>query len=129
MFRGCRELTCRNWKVLLLNHLGKKAGKGNSWTKSRVCSFRSSHGIAVYRKGEREERGELILSKAAQRLSADPATVRRLIRSGVLPARQAGKGAPWIIPEDALNSPDVLARLAGQRQLTANQNQKRFDFQ
>ena len=25
----------------LLNRLGKKAGKGNSWTKSRVCSFRS----------------------------------------------------------------------------------------
>ena len=113
----------------LLNRLGKKTGKGNSWTKSRVCSFRSSHGVAVYRKGERQERGELILSEAAERLSADPATVRRLIRSGVLPARQACKGAPWIIREDALNRPDVLAKLAGRRPLTANQNQKRFDFQ
>ena len=26
----------------LLNRLGKKTGKGNSWTKGRVCSFRSS---------------------------------------------------------------------------------------
>ena len=113
----------------LLNRLGKKTGKGNSWTKSRVCSFRSSHGVAVYRKGEREERGELILSEAAERLSADPATLRRLIRSGLLPARQACKGAPWIIREDTLNSPDVLAELAGRRPLTANPSQKKFDFQ
>ena len=113
----------------LLNRLGRKTGKGNSWTKSRVCSFRSSHGVAVYRKGEREERGELILSEAAERLSADPATVRRLIRSGVLPARQACKGAPWIIREDALTNPDLLAELAGRRPLTVNPNQKRFDFQ
>ncbi len=113
----------------LLNRLGKKTGKGNSWTKSRVSSFRSSHGVAVYRKGEREERGELILSEAAERLSADPATVRRLIRSGVLPARQACKGAPWIIREDALNRPDLLARLADRGPLTQNPNQKRFDFQ
>ena len=113
----------------LLNRLGRKTGKGNGWTKSRVCSFRSSHGVAVYRKGERQERGELILSEAAERLSADPATVRRLIRSGVLPARQACKGAPWIILEDALDSPDVLAGLAGRRPLTANPNQESFDFQ
>ena len=113
----------------LLNRLGRKTGKGNSWTKRRICSYRSKHGVAAYRKGEREERGELILSEAAERLAADPATVRRLIRSGVLPARQACKGALWIIREDALDSPDVLAGLARRRPLTANPNQKSFDFQ
>lgn len=113
----------------LLNRLGKKTGKGNSWTKRRLCSFRSKHGIAAYRKGEREERGELILSEVSERLNVDPATVRRLIRSGALPARQACKGAPWIIREDALNRPEVLAGLAKRHPLTANQNQKRFDFQ
>ena len=113
----------------LLNRLGKKTGKGNSWTKSRVCNFRSKHGVAVYRKGERQEREELILSEAAERLSVDSAVIRRLISSGVLPARQACKGAPWIIREDALDSPDVLAGLAGRRPLTTNPNQKRFDFQ
>ena len=113
----------------LLNRLGKKTGKGNSWTKSRVCSFRSSHGVAAYRKGERQERGELILSEVAERLSMDPATVRRLIRSGALPARQACKGAPWIIREDALDNPDVLARLAGRCPPTENPNQESFDFQ
>ena len=113
----------------LLNRLGRKTGKGNGWTKSRVCSFRSRHGIAACRKGERRERGELILSEAAERLAADPAAVRRLIRSGALPARQACKGAPWIIREDALDSPEVLAALAGRSPLTANPDQKSGDFQ
>ena len=64
----------------LLNRLGRKTSKGNSWTKSRVRSFRSARDIAVYREGERGERGELILSgsgRAAWRAffrhsSADP---------------------------------------------------------
>ena len=112
----------------LLNRLGKKTGKGNSWTKRRLCSFRSKHGIAACRKGERQERGELILSDASERLSVDPATVRRLIRSGALSARQACKGAPWIIREDALNSPEVLAGLAGRDPLTASTDQASLDF-
>ena len=56
----------------LLNRLGRKTGKGNSWTKSRVCSFRSATDIAVYREGERQECGELILSEAAEQLAVDP---------------------------------------------------------
>ena len=113
----------------LLNRLGRKTGKGNGWTKRRICSCRSRHGVAAYRKGEREERGEPILSEAAERLAADPAAVRRLIRSGALPARQACKGAPWIIREDALDSPEVLAALAGRSPLTANPDQRNCDFQ
>jgi hypothetical protein len=36
----------------LLNRAGKPTGRGNGWTKARVCSFRSHHGIAVYRESE-----------------------------------------------------------------------------
>lgn len=56
----------------LLDRPGKTAGKGNSWTKLWACSFRSSRGVAAYRKGERQERAELIPSEAAERLSVDP---------------------------------------------------------
>ena len=97
----------------LLNRLGKRTSKGNAWTRSRVCSLRHSHGIAVYRAGEREERGELVLAEAAQRLGVDPWHVYRLIRSGVLLARQACKGAPWLIAETALDRPEVRSALAG----------------
>ena len=99
----------------LLNRLGRKTAKGHSWTRVRVRSLRNSYGIAVYRPGEREERGELVLAEAAQRLGVDPWHVYRLIRSGVLPARQACKGAPWLIAAEALESPEVRAWLAGKR--------------
>jgi len=37
--------------------------RGNGWTKARVCSFRSHHGIAVYRESEWAERGEITLGR------------------------------------------------------------------
>ena len=113
----------------LLNRLGRKTGKGNSWSKMRVCAFRSTHGIAIYRDGERQDRGELILSEAAEQLAVDPVVLRRLISSGALPARQACKGAPWIIRREALRSPDVLDQVSPGRPLTPNPNQTILDFQ
>jgi hypothetical protein len=41
----------------ILNRCGKRTGKGNTWTESRVRSHRSAHGVAVYRNGEMAERG------------------------------------------------------------------------
>ncbi len=43
----------------LLNRVGKPTGRGNGWIEARVRSFRSHHGIAVYREGEWAERGEM----------------------------------------------------------------------
>ena len=86
----------------LLNRAGKRTGKGNPWTEARVRGFRTSHGIAVYREGERQERNELTLEEAAERLGVSKMTVLRQIRSGAILARQACKGAPWVISVDAL---------------------------
>lgn len=49
----------------ILNRAGKRTGKDNSWTRSRVCSLRNTHGIAPYRDGERAERGEATLDETA----------------------------------------------------------------
>jgi DNA invertase Pin-like site-specific DNA recombinase len=51
----------------LLNRLGARTARGHTWTQQRVCVFRNDHNIAVYRDGERAERGELILREAADR--------------------------------------------------------------
>ena len=93
----------------ILNRCGKRTGKGNTWTESRVRSHRSAHGIAVYRDGEMAERGELTLEETARRLMVSKMTVLRLINSGVIPARQACKGAPWAIPEAELVGLDARA--------------------
>jgi len=93
----------------ILNRCGKRTGKGNTWTESRVRSHRSAHGIAVYRDGEMAERGELTLEETARRLKVSKMTVLRLIDSAVIPARQACKGAPWAIPEAELAGLDTRA--------------------
>ena len=83
----------------LLNRLGYKTSKGNSWTQNRVCGTRNKRGIAVYEPGERQARAELLLVEAAERLGVPQRAVRTLIDKGDLPAKQVCPGAPWIILE------------------------------
>ena len=91
----------------VLNRSGKSTCRGNSWTRSRVCSLRSKRGIAPYREGERGERGEVTLLEAAEALAVSTSTVRRMIDAGMLPANQLCKGAPWIIRHSDLERDDV----------------------
>ncbi len=88
--------------VSILNRLGIRTGRGHAWTEGRLRTFRTSHDIAVYVEGERLARGELTLEETASRLNVSRETVRRLIASKVLAARQACKGAPWIIEQSAV---------------------------
>ena len=81
----------------ILNRAGKKTGRGNGWTHSRVCFLRNHRGIPPYREGERAERGEVTMEEAAKILNVSEATVRRLIQERILPAAQHCKGAPWVI--------------------------------
>ena len=115
----------------VLNRAGKRTGRNNGWTQSRVTSVRNRCGIAVYREGERSERGEVTLNEAAAALNVSPMTVLRMIRRGVLGARQLCKGAPWVIRAADLNNDAVRADANGRRRqpLTQNPNQQAFTFQ
>lgn len=81
----------------VLNRAGKATGRGNSWTRARVCGLRNNHDIPPYHEGERYERGEATLAEAASILHVSPSTIRRMIGQNILPAHQICKGAPWII--------------------------------
>ena len=70
----------------LLNRLGRRTGKGNSWTEANVRAFRSYRHIPVYREGERRERDEITLAEAAERLGVSKWVTHRLIRTGQIPA-------------------------------------------
>jgi len=100
----------------VLNRSGKSTGHGNSWTRGRICSLRHQYGIAIYRDGERAERGEATLDEAAAALTISQSTIRRLITEGALPASQHCKGAPWIIRQADLER-DEIRRLADLRRL------------
>jgi excisionase family DNA binding protein len=99
----------------VLNRSGKLTGRGNSWTRSLVCSLRSKQGIATYRDGERTERGEATLRQAAEALAVSTSTVLRMIRAGTLPANQLCKGAPWIIRHSDLQRDDVRREAVARR--------------
>jgi excisionase family DNA binding protein len=81
----------------ILNRSGKLTGRGNGWTRARICSLRNHHEIPVYRPGERAERGELTVTEAASALALSGSTLRRMISEGILPAQQLCRGAPWIV--------------------------------
>jgi excisionase family DNA binding protein len=115
----------------VLNRAGKSTGKGNSWTRGRVCSLRNQQTIEPYREGERAERGEVTLDEAATVLNVSASTVRRLIEDGTLPAQQLCKGAPWVIRSSDLERTEV-SQAAQARRLrrpsSGNPHQKELDF-
>jgi hypothetical protein len=91
----------------VLNRSGKSTGRGNSWTRIRVCSLRHNQDIAPYREGERSERGDVTVNEAAAALAVSASTIRRMISDGMLPAQHHCEGAPWIICLPDLNRKDV----------------------
>ncbi len=92
----------------VLNRAGKTTGRGNGWTRSRVCMLRNHRNIPPHREGERAERGEATLDEAAKKLNVSEATVRRMIAERILPAHQFCKGAPWTIRIDDLGLETVM---------------------
>jgi excisionase family DNA binding protein len=113
----------------VLNRLGIRSAKGHTWTEVRARNFRGTHHIAVYREGERAERHELILGEAARRLGVSKMTVVRLIRDGLLPARQVCAGAPYVIREDDLARPAIRQAIAEGRPVSSDPRQESLSFQ
>jgi DNA invertase Pin-like site-specific DNA recombinase len=111
----------------LLNRAGKPTGRGNGWTKTRVCSFRNHHGIAVFRESEWAERGEITLEAAAQIMDVSVMTALRMIKRGVIKGRQLCKGAPWVMKAEDIAA--CQAQNASQRPPTADHAQQTFQFQ
>ncbi len=85
-----------------LNRLGKRTASGLAWTPARVCSFRKDHHIPVFKEGEREQRGELTPEEVSCELGVSVSKVRKLIKRGILPAKQVCTGAPLLIQKEAL---------------------------
>src|SRR5712672_2823792 len=111
----------------LLNRAGKPTGRGNGWTKARVCSFRNHHGIAVYRDSEWAERGEISLEAAAQIMDVSIMTALRMVRRGIIKGRQLCRGAPWVIKVGDMAA--YRERKPSRRSLPSDSTQQSFWFQ
>jgi hypothetical protein len=128
LIRACARLMPDKAIAGMLNRTGKRTGRLNGWTQSRVRGFRHTHGIAVYVDGEWAARGEVTLTEAARILDLSPMTVLRRIRAGIIPAEQYCKGAPWVIKRrDIENQP--LAKTERKGPSSSNPDQRALIFQ
>jgi DNA invertase Pin-like site-specific DNA recombinase len=93
-----------------LNRMGFSTGQSLSWNARRVASYRQTNGIRAYESAVKDGRC-LTMVEAAQKLGATCYTIRKLIKQGVLPARQVVFDAPWQILAADLERPEVQKAL------------------
>lgn len=89
-----------------LNRMGMPTGQGKTWNAKRVASIRRVNDIHGYLSAEKD--GEwLTMSEAAAELGISHHAVRKLIKTGTLPATQLVERAPWQIRRLDLHSDGV----------------------
>jgi len=91
----------------VLNRLGFRTGRGNTWTATRVVTLRNYHSIPVHDAARAASEGWLTLEAAAAQLKVSATVVRRLITRGTLPAKQIVATAPWVIQAQDLSRDTV----------------------
>lgn len=97
-----------------LNRMGLPTGQGKTWTAHRVSSVRRVRGIHAYRSAEKD--GEwLTMAEAAKALGVTHHAIRRLIKTGTLPAVQVVRGAPYQIRAEDLASESIKTAIARKR--------------
>ena len=92
--------------AVTMNRMRCKSADGKSWTAVRVRALRERLGIAAFDPAS-DRRGTISVDETARRLKICVASVHRLIREGILPARQAMYSAPWEVPVEALGTEAV----------------------
>lgn len=94
-----------------LNRMGIPTGQGKTWTAKRVSSVRRVRNIHAYLSAEKG--GEwLTMLEAAKTLGVTNHTIRRLIKSNILPAIQVVPGAPYQIRTSDLATDAVKTAIA-----------------
>jgi hypothetical protein len=89
-------------------HTGLVTGRGNRWTRERVTSLRSYHGIPAYNTDRRRAEGWLTLTEAADHLQMSGATLRLAIERGEIEAEHPLANGPWVINRSALETATAL---------------------
>jgi DNA invertase Pin-like site-specific DNA recombinase len=87
-----------------LTRAGLVTGMGNRWTRERVTSLRSHHGIPSHSTDRRRAEGWLTLTEAAEHLQMSGITLRLAIERGDIAAEHPLANGPWVIHRHALQT-------------------------
>jgi hypothetical protein len=91
-----------------LTRSGLVTGRGNRWTRERVTSLRSHHGIPSYSADRRRAEGWFTLTEAAGHLHMSGITLRLAIERGEIDAEHPLANGPWVINRHALETPEAV---------------------
>jgi hypothetical protein len=94
----------------VLSKLGRRTGKGNRWSQSRVAYVRKKYGIDPPDDATRDS-CILTLGQAVEYSGASDTTLMKLIRNNILDAHQIAPYAPLEIRRDDLDREPVAAIL------------------
>ncbi|MGE4092727.1 MAG: helix-turn-helix domain-containing protein [Candidatus Binatia bacterium] len=91
----------------VLNRLGFRTGQGHTWRVHHIYNVRYERRLPSYQK-----KGEwLTLQETAAELHVSGTVIKRLLKEGILPARQVVPGAPWVIERTNLQLPVVQTQI------------------
>src|SRR6516162_2491283 len=93
----------------ILNRNGLVTGYGNRWTRERVTSLRSYHGIAVYKPADDGIEQWLNLNNAARLLQVAPKTLRVAAEADEIEALHPLPDGPWIFSRAVLSTAPARA--------------------
>ncbi|MCI0631805.1 MAG: hypothetical protein L0Y44_14255, partial [Phycisphaerales bacterium] len=92
--------------AVTMNRMRCKPADGATWTTVRVRELRERLGLPAFDPAA-PRTATISVDETAVRLGICVGSVHRLIKAGVLPARQALPSAPWQVPLNALNTEAV----------------------
>jgi DNA invertase Pin-like site-specific DNA recombinase len=112
----------------ILNRCGLKTGAEQNWNQARVKWLRQANDISAFSERRAATLDAINLRQAAKQLQISPDAVLRLIKSGVIAAKQIVRYAPWVIPRAELEKNPVCAAVAsikqnGKAKIEINQQQ------
>lgn len=97
-----------------LNRMGAATPFGHTWNAKRVGEYRRTKDIPGYESAVKDGKC-LTMVEAAGKAGVSCHAIRKLIRDGILPAKQYVFDAPWQILAADLERPEVEAALRGRR--------------
>ena len=91
----------------VLNRLGYRTGQGHTWRVHHIYNVRHERLLPSYQK----KGAWLTLRETAAELRVSGTVIKRLLKEGILPARQVVSGAPWVIERNNLQLPQVQVQI------------------